>query len=269
MAVTQFQARILKMLATNRIKEGETYVAGGLALNHQLHRPRVSHDIDVFSDTDEALYCSARADRETLKSAGLAVAVKRELPFMIEVTVSDGNETTDIQWAKDSAYRFFPLVEDDVLGVTLHPFDLATNKLLALACRNVPRDWIDMVSCSEVLQPLGLLAWAANGKDNGLTPRFILEMAAKVHYSQSELDLAILSSEDIDVVALSEKWRGMLDDARGMITLLPPDKIGTAVLNGDGTLFNGTNDALAAALREDAIVFHPGRICGAWPQIVR
>ena len=156
-----------------------------------------------------------------------------------------------------------------MLGVTLHPFDLATNKLLALACRNVPRDWIDMVSCTEVLQPLGLLAWAANGKDNGLTPRFILEMAAKVHYSQSELDLAILSSEDIDVVALSEKWRGMLDDARGMITLLPPDKIGTAVLNGDGTLFNGTNDALAAALREDAIVFHPGRICGAWPQIVR
>ena len=72
MAVTQFQARILKMLASNRIKEGETYVAEGLALNHQLHRPRVSHDIDVFSDTDEALYCSARADRETLKSAGLA-----------------------------------------------------------------------------------------------------------------------------------------------------------------------------------------------------
>lgn len=30
MAVTQFQARILKMLASNRIKEGETYVAGGL-----------------------------------------------------------------------------------------------------------------------------------------------------------------------------------------------------------------------------------------------
>ena len=229
----------------------------------------MSHDIDVFSDTDEALYFSANADRETLKSTGLAVAVKRELPFMIEVTVSDGKETTDIQWVKDSAYRFFPLVEDDVLGVTLHPFDLATNKLLALASRNVPRDWIDMVSCSEILQPLGLLAWAANGKDKGLTPRFILEMAAKVHYSQSELDLAILSTENIDVVAMSEKWRAMLDDARCMITVLPPDKIGSAVLNRDGTLFKGTTETLAAALREDAVVFHPGRICGAWPQIVR
>lgn len=268
MAVTPFQARVLKLLAANRIKEGETYVAGGLALNHQLHRPRVSHDIDVFSDTDEALYFSANVDRETLKSTGLTVAVKRELPFMIEVTVSDGKETTDIQWVKDSAYRFFPLVEDDVLGVTLHPFDLATNKLLALASRNVPRDWIDTVSCSEILQPLGLLAWAANGKDKGLTPRFILEMAAKVHYSQSELDLAILSTENIDVVAMSEKWRAMLDDARGMITVLPPDKIGSAVLNRDGTLFKGTTETLAAALREDAVVFHPGRICGAWPQIV-
>ena len=38
MAVTPFQARVLKLLAANRIKEGETYVAGGLALNHQLHR---------------------------------------------------------------------------------------------------------------------------------------------------------------------------------------------------------------------------------------
>jgi len=91
MAVTPFQARVLKLLAANRIKEGETYVAGGLALNHQLHRPRVSHDIDVFSDTDEALYFSVNVDRETLKSTGLTVAVKRELPFMIEVTVSDIN----------------------------------------------------------------------------------------------------------------------------------------------------------------------------------
>ena len=269
MAVTTFQARVLKMLAANRMKEGETYVAGGLALNHQLHRPRVSHDIDVFSDTDEALHYSARVDREVLKSAGLTVAARREFPFMIEVTVSDGKDTTDIQWVKDSAYRFFPLVEDDVLGVTLHPFDLATNKLLALASRNVPRDWIDTVACSESLQPLGLLAWAANGKDVGLTPRFILEMAAKVHYSQSELDMAILSTESIDIVAMSEKWRGMLDEARGMIAVLPPDKIGSAVLNRDGTLFKGTTEALAAALREDAVVFHPGRICGAWPQIAR
>ena len=97
----------------------------------------------------------------------------------------------------------------------------------------------------------------------------MLEMAAKVHYSQSELDLAILSTENIDVVAMSEKWRAMLDDARGMITVLPPDKIGSAVLNRDGTLFKGTTETLAAALREDAVVFHPGRICGAWPQIVR
>jgi len=33
MAVTEFQAGILKRLAGNRIAGGETYIAGGLALN--------------------------------------------------------------------------------------------------------------------------------------------------------------------------------------------------------------------------------------------
>ena len=51
MAVTGFQAEILRRIARLRIEEGETYVAGGLALNHQLRRPRVSADIDVFNST--------------------------------------------------------------------------------------------------------------------------------------------------------------------------------------------------------------------------
>ena len=269
MAVTAFQSEVLRVIAKNRVANGETYVAGDLALNHLLHRPRVSNDIDVFNNSYEAMTAAADMDRAALAAAGYGVEVKRERDFIVEVTVSRGGESTDVQWVQDSAYRFFPLVEDELLGVTMHPFDLATNKLLALASRNVPRDWIDTVACSESLQPLGLLAWAANGKDVGLTPRFILEMAAKVHYSQSELDMAILSTESIDIVAMSEKWRGMLDEARGMIAVLPPDKIGSAVLNRDGTLFKGTTEALAAALREDAVVFHPGRICGAWPQIAR
>ena len=50
MAVTGFQAEILRRIARLRVEEGETYVAGGLALNHQL-RPRVSADIDVFNST--------------------------------------------------------------------------------------------------------------------------------------------------------------------------------------------------------------------------
>lgn len=49
-----------------------------------------------------------------------------------------------VQWARDSAYRFFPLVRHDNLGLVLHPFNLATNKVLAL---------VDTLSCDCELQP--------------------------------------------------------------------------------------------------------------------
>ena len=62
MAVTRFQATVLRRIAHSRIAYGETYIAGGLALNHQLNAPRVSHDIDVFSDgLDFARAASSRA----------------------------------------------------------------------------------------------------------------------------------------------------------------------------------------------------------------
>ena len=268
MAVTRFQADVLRLLARNRIAGGETYVAGGLALNYQLNRPRISHDIDVFNNTYDAMISAADKDRDVLRAAGLSIIVKRERDFIVEVTVSDGKETTDIQWVQDSAYRFFPLVEDDLLGVTLHPFDLATNKLLALSGRRAPRDWVDTISCAQSIQPLGLLAWAANGKDPGLTPRYILEMAARTHYVQSEIDIAVISQVPLDVAALSRKWHEMIDVARKTISLLPPERVGNAILNKDGSLFTGGDEELVPALAAGEIVFHEGRIYGAWPQII-
>ena len=268
MALTEFQTGILRMLAKNRIASGESYVAGGAALNQLLSRPRVSHDIDVFNDTYEAMTSSAAKDRETLEAAGLEVEILRNLQFMVEMRVSRGDDTTDIQWVQDSAYRFFPLVEDEVFGFTLHPLDLATNKILALVGRRMPRDWIDAVSCSEVLQPLGLIFWAASGKDPGLSPRFIAETAARIHYSQTEVDIAVTTGERIDVAAVSRKWHDLIECARSMIAILPPSEMGKAVLRKDGKPFNGTETELRAALAAGEVVFHEGRICGAWPRII-
>ena len=47
------------------------------------------------------------------------------------------------------------LMEDSLMGLTLHPFDLATNKVLAMAGRVEVRDWIDVLNCDERLQPFG------------------------------------------------------------------------------------------------------------------
>ena len=267
MAVTEFQAGILKRLAGNRIAGGETYIAGGLALNYQLRGARYSADIDVFNNSIDALHAAAEMDMSALAAAGYSVSLKRERDFIVEAAVSLKGETTDIQWVRDSAYRFFPLVEDELLGWTLHPFDLATNKLLALAGRTVPRDWVDAISCSESIQPLGLLAWAASGKDPGLSPRFIIETAARTHYAQSEIDIAVRTDVRLDVAALSKKWHEMIESARTMISFLPAGEAGKAVICKDGKLFNGTEEQLAKAIETGDVAFHEGRICGAWPQI--
>ncbi|MBQ6247150.1 MAG: hypothetical protein IJK04_09815 [Kiritimatiellae bacterium] len=268
MAVTPFQAEILRLIARNRVANGETYVAGGLALNYALHRPRVSHDIDVFNDTYEAMVSSADMDRETLKKAGYNVETMRDRDFIVEAKVSRNGATTDIQWVRDSAYRFFPIVEDELLGYTLHPLDLATNKLLALAGRQVPRDWIDTISCADGVQPLVYLAWAANGKDPGLSPRYIIEMGARTHYTQGELEMAVLTDEMLDVAELSRKWHSMIAIAREVLPLLPPEEVGKAVLDKEGRPFKGDPKTLPDAIAAGEVVFHEGRICGAWPRVL-
>ncbi len=61
MALTEYQRGICQLIATNRRVRGESYVAGGVALNTLLNTPRLSSDIDLFHDTDGALTASCIA----------------------------------------------------------------------------------------------------------------------------------------------------------------------------------------------------------------
>ena len=72
----------------------------------------------------------------------------------------------------------------------------------------------------------------------------------------------------LDAAELSRKWHAMIAAARKTIPLLPPEEAGKCVANADGTLFQGTDDELRAAIEAGRIVFHEGRIGGAWPRIV-
>ena len=72
-------------------------------------------------------------DRTLLEAAGYTVDPLRERPGFVEATVSRGGQRLLVEWARDSAYRFFPLVAHEELGLMLHAFDLATNKVLALS----------------------------------------------------------------------------------------------------------------------------------------
>jgi len=270
MALTDLQRRICRRLAESRIEAGESYVAGGAALHEVLGTRRISRDIDLFHDTDAALERTWAQDRRILLAAGMEVRVVRERPSYVEAEVALGGESVILEWTRDSAYRFFPLVEHVELGLTLHPLDLATNKVLALIGRVEARDWIDVLACVEHVQPLGYLAWAACGKDPGFGPAAVLEHAARTtRYSAAEVAALHFDGGAPDAAELSRRWKAELGRARAIVAELPAEEAGKCVLSAAGEAYRGDLDELRRALPGGELRFHAGSIRGAWPELRR
>src|SRR6185369_4317048 len=199
---------------------------------------------------------------------GYAVETLRERPGYVEAEIARDDARMLAEWARDSAFRFFPLVEHDELGLTLHPFDLATNKVLALVGRVEARDWIDILQCDSAVQPLGYLAWAATGKDPGLAPDAILQEAGRsARYSAVEIVALAFHGPAPDAADLSHQWHAALENATQVVAMLPYQNVGQCVLRG-GELFRGDGAALREALARGEIRFHAGTIRGAFPQII-
>lgn len=267
MALTNFQRVILQRLARTRIESGERYVAGAAALNELLAAPRLSRDIDLFHDTESALHASWQADRELLESERFAVRVIHERPSFVEAEVSLGTEAVLLQWVRDSVYRFFPLIQHPELGLTLHPFDLATNKVLALVGRLEVRDWVDTIECNERLQPLGYLAWAACGKDPGFSPLSLVEHGARTaRYSAAEVQMLAFAGSPPDAGDLSRRWHSQLEAARAIVAALPAQEAGKCVIDQAGQLVQEPASGLTGPFVQ-SLHFHAGSIRGALPQI--
>jgi hypothetical protein len=264
-ALTAFQQGICRLLAPTRM-ERESYVAGGVALNTLLQATRRSRDVDLFHDTAEAVSRTIEQDSQQLRDAGYEVHFVRQAPTFAEAVVEKDGETSLMQWVQESAYRFFPLIENAELGLALHPFDLATNKVLAMAGRLEPRDWIDLITCHRQLQPLGYLVWAACGKDPGFSPISLLqEIRRASRYSQAELDVLDFDGRVPNAAQLGSEWHAMLREAKAVCDILPADKAGTCVCRRRDELCTASPDELAGALAEERLWFHSGSIGGAWP----
>lgn len=269
MALTRFQRDVVRLISQSRQRSGESYLAGGATLNALIGAPRVSEDVDLFHDTAEAVHASYERDREVLSSAGLTVAIRREWATFVEAVVARNGETTRLQWAQDSAFRFFPLVEHPELGLALHPFDLATNKVLALVGRAEPRDWVDVIECDLRVQPLGYLSWAAAGKDPGLNPSFILEQAARSgRYTEAELAPLAFEGERPTAPSLATRWKAVLTAANETVAALPAREAGKCVCEPSGELLRDDTNALRQALAAGLVRFHPGALYGAFPKLV-
>ena len=158
-----------------------------------LHRaattPRYSVDLDLFHDLEDSVARSAEADAATLQAAGHEVSWLLRAPTFHRAVTRVHTGSLRIEWAQDSAFRFFPLFEDDRFGYRLHDTDAAVNKILALAGRSEIRDFVDVLHLDVTYLSLGGLVWAGCGKDPGFTPDFLLEQASRhAAYTQVDLD---------------------------------------------------------------------------------
>jgi len=118
-------------------------------------------------------------------------------------------------------FVFFPVEPDPDLGWRLNFWDVAVNKVLALAGRSEVRDWVDVLHLHARHLHLGALAWAGTGKDPGLSPEAIIRWGGRQAVYRTE-DLADLTlSEPVTLPQLKERWLEASSAALHLIAGLP------------------------------------------------
>lgn len=227
MPLTDFQRIVLDLIVRNRSEA--SHFAGGLVLNAADDSARFSHDFDVFHDAVEDLVLASERDVRTLEDAGFEVvkinrddAWDKPVSFRKAVVKGNGGKV-ELDWAHDSAFRFFPIIPDPILGWRLHLFDMATNKALALSARTETRDYVDIVELGR-RYPLEAIMWAACGKDPGFNPLSLLKMV--IRFAKIDpLELHKIKARKLDPFALKEEWIAMHDKAREEMTLLANEQL--------------------------------------------
>ncbi len=261
MPLTTFQSEVLRLLAGNR--QPESHLAGGLAINRSDDSPRFSADVDLFHDGVEVVATSSERDAALLIQSGFDVVWLFREQNMQRAHVRRGEQTLKVEWCHDSAFRFFPVQPDPEFGYALHPADLATNKALALAARSEIRDFIDIVYLHESCLSLGAICWAACGKDQGFTPRSLLDFARRNMKFRDE-DLARENlARPLKLMELKEAWLKAVEQAETLIASLPLVEAGCLYLMP--TLSPVTPDLASADF--PSLIRHFGSIRGAWPVV--
>lgn len=224
MPITPFQREVSRLLAVNRAPD--SYLAGGAALHLRPNSKRYSNDLDYFHDSEERVAKAFADDRAVLESKGIRVSVQVAQPGYIRALAGRGDDCTKIEWAHDSAWRFMPPVRLPDAGYALHPVDLAVNKVLALAGRDEPRDFLDALYAHDEMLPFPALLWAAVGKDPGFTPMSLLELVRRRGRYQPVDFERLRLVEPVEPVGLKAKWLEMLEDADRFVRSRPAGELG-------------------------------------------
>jgi hypothetical protein len=249
--LSKIQSEVLSLLATHR--NPESYVADAAALNRE--GPRYSEDIDIFHDREESV---ADDDAMLLEQNRFAVRWLRREPGLHAIVAERHGEEARLEWARDSDFRFFPTIRDELFGYRLHFFDLATNKVLAAAGRQEPRDILDLLFIHERCISLGAVIWAAVAKDPSYSPEgLIAEIRRNARYRQDDYDDLALAAP-VDAAAVARSLKDILTAADTFVRAMPIGKEGLIyVADGKPRLPDPAHLA--------NYVEHAGRRGGHWP----
>ena len=224
MPLTVFQSTLLAELAAP--PNDDRYLAGGAAMHFAPNSARYSDDLDFFHDSEARVATAFAADRAHLGRAGYRVAVEQSLPGFVRAVVARGEDTTRVDWAHDSAWRFMPLVREPRGGLLLHPVDLAINKVLAVAGRDEPRDFVDILYVHRRVLALAALCWAAVGKDPGFTPLSLLELLKRRGRYRPDDFVRLRLAEPFDVTDAKQAWLAALAETDTFVRQRPPEESG-------------------------------------------
>jgi len=260
MPLADFEREVLRCLAANR--NPDSFVGGVTVIHQSSASPRASRDVDLFHDSEEALARSVEVDVAALRLAGFEIIEHQREATFCRASVTKGERQTKVEWVRDSAFRFFPVEADLDLGWRLNFWDAATNKLLALFGRHAFRDYVDVLYLHEHHLPLGALAWAAAGKDPGLTPELIIDWAKRsTRYTPEEMQQVQLSAPP-DLRAMKPALLLAAEQAEALFLRLPMAEVGCLYLDAAGKPVcpdPATPDFLK-------LTRHFGSVKGAWPR---
>ena len=234
MPITKFQKQVLSLLRDHR--NPESYIAGGTAIQRHPDSIRYSADIDIFHDTDLAVISAYESDRNHLIKFGFAVDTYVFQPSFVRATVSKAGEAVKLEWVRDTAFRFFPVIKDEDLGYRLHDVDLAINKCLALANRSEIRDALDCLELDRKVLSLAASVSAACGKDPGFTPELMFDMIQRHINFSPDLLAAEALVKPIDPKKLKRDLLTLISKSRDTVMKLAVSDLGCLFIDEAGNI---------------------------------
>lgn len=248
MPLTPLQRQVIGVLRPFRTPHN--YIGGGLALNQKW--PRLSDDMDIFRDDADQLPDATKRELDALRDAGFSVEVTTCDQSMVEAILRQYGLETRVQWMDEpeTCKRFFPALDDDLLGFRLHQADLAVNKVLCAARRDsAPRDAVDLVNIIRLYCPLGPLVWALSGKDSSLGPTRVIQEIRRVAFGYPDEEIRAVRMEKGSIITraeLREVLAKALDDASDYCDdAAPIDFLGHLFVDSEETPIAATNADIA------------------------